>query len=122
MRAYQVVNFGVDELTLATLPEPVVTAGTVLVRVRAVSLNYRDLMVVKGFYNPKLERPRIPCSDGAGEIVAVGEGVTGAKVGDRVCGIFMQRWLDGLPSAEKSKEALGGDVDGMLAEYVLLRE
>ena len=122
MRAYQITDFGVKELTLATLPEPIVTTGTVLVRVRAVSLNYRDLLMVKGLYNPKLERPRIPCSDGAGEVVAVGEGVTRVKIGDRVCGIFMQRWLEGSPTAEKSKEALGGDVDGMLAEYVLLHE
>jgi NADPH:quinone reductase-like Zn-dependent oxidoreductase len=122
MRAYQVIDFGVEKLTLADLPEPVVAPGKVLVQVRAVSLNYRDLMVVKGLYNPKLERPRIPCSDGAGEIVAVGEGVTRVKAGDRVCGIFMQLWLDGPPTAEKSKHALGGDINGMLAEYVLLSE
>jgi NADPH:quinone reductase-like Zn-dependent oxidoreductase len=88
----------------------------------AVSLNYRDLMMVKGLYNPKMALPRIPCSDGAGEIVAVGEGVTRIKPGDRVCGIFMQRWLDGPLTQEKSKAALGGDVDGMLAEYALLDE
>ena len=120
MRAYQVMEFGVEKLQLVELPEPAVAAGMVLVRVRAVSLNYRDLMIVKGLYNPRLERPRIPCSDGAGEIVAVGEGVTRVQAGDRVCGIFMQRWLDGGLTAEKSKAALGGDVDGMLAEYVLL--
>jgi NADPH:quinone reductase-like Zn-dependent oxidoreductase len=94
----------------------------VLIRVHAVSLNYRDLMVVKGLYNSKMELPRIPCSDGAGEVVAIGSGVGRVKVGDRVCGIFMQRWLDGPLTAERSKAALGGDVDGMLAEYVLLAE
>src|SRR6202000_2595702 len=62
------------------------------------------------------------CSDGAGEVVAVGDGVIRVKVGDRVCGIFMQQWLDGPLTADKSKAALGGDVDGMLAEYVLLAE
>ncbi|HEY6412624.1 MAG TPA: NAD(P)-dependent alcohol dehydrogenase [Edaphobacter sp.] len=96
--------------------------GMVLIKVQAASLNYRDLMVAKGLYNPKMALPRIPCSDGAGEIVAIGEGVTRVAVGDRVCGIFMQRWLDGGLTADKSKEALGGDVDGMLAEYVVLRE
>jgi len=77
---------------------------------------------VKGFYNPKMELPRIPCSDGAGEVVAVGDGVTRVAVGDRVCGIFMQRWLDGPLTAERSKAALGGDVDGMLTEYALLTQ
>jgi NADPH:quinone reductase-like Zn-dependent oxidoreductase len=99
-----------------------IAAGTVLIRVHAVSLNYRDLRMVTGLYNPKMELPRIPCSDGAGEIVAIGAGVGRVKVGDRVCGIFMQRWLDGPLTAERSKAALGGDVDGMLAEYALLAE
>ena len=101
---------------------PQTAPGMVLIKVHAVSLNYRDLLMVKGLYNPKMALPRIPCSDGAGEIVAIGEGVTRVQVGDRVCGIFMQRWLDGPPTAEKSKAALGGDVDGMLAEYVVLHE
>jgi NADPH:quinone reductase-like Zn-dependent oxidoreductase len=99
-----------------------IAPGMVLVKVHAVSLNYRDLMMVKGFYNPKMAFPRIPCSDGAGEVAAVGEGVSRVRMGDRVCGIFMQRWLDGPLTAEKSKAALGGDVDGMLAEYVLLQQ
>src|SRR5438477_10581362 len=79
-------------------------------------------MVVKGLYKPKMALPRIPCSDGAGEVAAVGDGVSRVRVGDRVCGIFMQRWLDGPLTAEKSKAALGGDVDGMLAEFALLDE
>jgi NADPH:quinone reductase-like Zn-dependent oxidoreductase len=90
------------------------------VKVHAVSLNYRDLLMVRGHYNPRMALPRIPCSDGAGEVVAVGEGVTSVKPGDRVAGIFMQRWLDGPPSAETTPGALGGDIDGMLAEYVVL--
>jgi NADPH:quinone reductase-like Zn-dependent oxidoreductase len=101
---------------------PQTAPGTVLIKVHAVSLNYRDLMVVKGLYNPKMALPRIPCSDGAGEVVAIAEGVTRVAVGDRVCGIFMQRWLDGELTADKSKAALGGDVDGMLSEYVVLHE
>jgi NADPH:quinone reductase-like Zn-dependent oxidoreductase len=104
------------------LPMLQIASGMVLIRVRAVSLNYRDLMVVKGLYNPKMALPRVPCSDGAGEVVAIGDGVTRVRVGDRVCGIFMQRWLDGPLTAERSKEALGGDVDGMLTEYALLAE
>jgi len=120
MHAYPIRQFGVEYLELAELPMLQIAPGKVLIRVHAVSLNYRDLMVVKGLYNPKMAFPRIPCSDGAGEVVAVGEYVTRVRAGDRVCGIFMQRWLDGPLTAEKSKAALGGDVDGMLAEYVLL--
>src|ERR1700684_2420773 len=101
MRACPVTRFGLDHLQITDLPMPQAAAGTVLIKVRAVSLNYRDLMVVKGLYNPKMALPRIPCSDGAGEIVAIGEGVSQVKVGDRVCGIFMQRWLDGELTLEK---------------------
>ncbi len=89
-------------------------------KVHAVSLNYRDLLMVRGHYNPKLPLPRIPCSDGAGEVVEVGDDVKDVKVGQRVAGIFMQNWLDGPPTAERSRGALGGDIDGMLAEYVVL--
>jgi NADPH:quinone reductase-like Zn-dependent oxidoreductase len=92
------------------------------VGVRAVSLNYRDLMVVKGFYNPKMKLPRIPCSDGAGEVVAVGADVTLWKPGDRVVGIFMQNWFDGPLTASKARGALGGDVDGMLTDFIVLKE
>jgi NADPH:quinone reductase-like Zn-dependent oxidoreductase len=120
MYAYPITQFGVDHLDRVELPMLQTAPGMVLIKIHAVSLNYRDLMMVKGFYNPKMALPRIPCSDGAGEIAAIGEGVNRVRVGDRVCGIFMQRWLDGPGTAEKSKAALGGDVDGMLAEYVLL--
>jgi NADPH:quinone reductase-like Zn-dependent oxidoreductase len=122
MRAYQVRQFGLEHLEQVELPMLQIAPGTVLIRVRAVSLNYRDLMAVKGLYNPKMALPRIPCSDGAGEVIAIGDGVTRVGVGDRVCGIFMQRWLEGPLTAERSKAALGGDVDGMLAEYALLAQ
>jgi NADPH:quinone reductase-like Zn-dependent oxidoreductase len=120
MRAFPILQFGVDHLKQVELPMLQIAPGMVLIKVHAVSLNYRDLMVVKGLYNPKMALPRILCSDGAGEVIAIGEGVSRARIGDRVCGIFMQHWLDDPPTAEKSKAALGGDVDGMLAEYVLL--
>jgi NADPH:quinone reductase-like Zn-dependent oxidoreductase len=79
-------------------------------------------MVVQGRYNPKMKLPRIPCSDGAGEVVAVGAGVTSWKPGDRVAAIFMQNWQDGPLTAAKARGALGGDVDGMLADYVVLKQ
>ena len=122
MRVWQISEFGVDSLEFTQRPTPKPGPGEVLVKVHAVSFNYRDLLMVKGLYNPKLKLPRIPCSDGAGEVTAIGEGVTAWKRGDRVAGIFMQNWLDGPPTPAKVKGALGGDIDGMLAEYVVLPE
>ena len=122
MRVGQFSSFGIDSLEFVERPAPQPGPGEVLVRVHAVSLNYRDLLMLKGLYNPKLKLPRIPCSDGAGEVAAIGEGVTRWKPGDRVAGIFMQNWLDGPLTPAKAKGALGGDIDGMLAEYVVLRD
>lgn len=123
MKAWEIQGgFGLDKLTLAERPDPRPGPGQVLIRVRAVSLNYRDLLTVGGQYNPKQKLPLIPCSDGAGEVVAVGDGVTRVKPGDRVCGIFAQRWIAGEPSREKLRSTLGGPFDGMLAELVVLHE
>jgi NADPH:quinone reductase-like Zn-dependent oxidoreductase len=122
MHAWQISSFGIDSLEFVERAPPQPGPGEVLVRVRAISFNYRDLMMVKGLYNPKMRLPRIPCSDGAGEVQAVGEGVTAWQSGDRVAGIFMQNWLDGPLTPAKAKGALGGDTDGMAAEYVVLKE
>jgi NADPH:quinone reductase-like Zn-dependent oxidoreductase len=122
MRVWQIPTFGIDSLELVERLTPQPGPGEVLVKIRAVSLNYRDLMMVKGKYNPKLKLPRIPCSDGAGEVEAVGEGVTRWKRGDRVCATFFQNWQEGPPTPAKIKGALGGDIDGMLAEFVMLKE
>jgi NADPH:quinone reductase-like Zn-dependent oxidoreductase len=122
MHAWQISSFGIESLEFVERTTRQPSPGEVLVRVRAVSLNYRDLLTVKGLYNPKMKLPRIPCSDGTGEVIAVGDGVTAWQPGDRVAGIFMQNWLDGPPTRAKSMCALGGDIDGMLAESVLLKE
>jgi NADPH:quinone reductase-like Zn-dependent oxidoreductase len=122
MHVWQITTFGVDSLEFTEQPIPEPGPGEVLVKIHAISFNYRDLMMVKGLYNPKLKLPRIPCSDGTGKVAAVGEGVTAWKPGDRVAGIFMQNWQDGPLTAAKAKGALGGDIDGMLAEYVVLKE
>jgi len=122
MRVWQVPSFGIDSLELVERPTPVPGPGEVLVKIHAVSLNYRDLMMVKGAYNPKLHLPRIPCSDCAGEVAGIGDGVSSLETGDRVCAIFMQNWLDGRPTSANVKGALGGDIDGTLGEYILVKE
>jgi NADPH:quinone reductase-like Zn-dependent oxidoreductase len=122
LKQWQLSAFGLEFLTLIEKESAPPGLGQVQVRIHAISLNYRDLMVVEGRYNPRLALPRVPCSDGAGEVVAVGAGVTQWKPGDRVAGIFMQQWLAGRPVAAYAKSALGGDIDGMLATEVVLHE
>jgi NADPH:quinone reductase-like Zn-dependent oxidoreductase len=121
MKAFEIRDgFGIERLTMVDKPEPVPGPGQALVKMRAFSVNYRDLMVVTGTYNPRMKLPRVPFSDGAGEVVAVGPAVTRVKPGDRVTPAFMQKWIDGQPDVEKAKSALGGAIDGLLAEYVVL--
>src|SRR5262245_40487754 len=116
-------GFGLDSLTLTDRPEPRCGPGQVLLRMRAWSMNYRDLLVVKGLYNPTLRLPLGPLSDGVGEVGAVGAGVTRVKTGDRVAGLFMQNWLDGALTEAKARASLGGGgADGLLAEFVVLPE
>ena len=121
MKAYQLTaTNGPAALQLNDVPEPKPARGQVLVRMRATSLNYRDLMVATGRYGGSMSLPLIPLSDGAGEIAAVGEGVTQWKIGDRVTGTFFQNWLTGPVRREVHNAALGGSMSGMLAEYVAL--
>jgi NADPH:quinone reductase-like Zn-dependent oxidoreductase len=112
--------FGQENLKIAQLPEPAAGPGQVVVKVRACSLNYRDLVVSKGGYGNAVRPPLIPLSDGAGEVVSVGPGVSRVKPGDRVAGIFMQQWIAGPPDEAKAASAMGGAIDGMLAEKVCL--
>ncbi len=115
-------EFGIDELTFDELPVGQPGPGQVLVEIRSVSLNYRDYMVVTGKYNPKLSKPMVIASDGAGEVVAVGTGVAQFKVGDRVAGSFFQNWIDGRLTREYSKSALGGSLDGVLTTARLFQQ
>ncbi len=117
MKAYEINEFGIENLTLAERDEPQLKTNDVKVKFHAASLNYRDLMMVKGLYNPRLKTPLVPFSDGAGEVVEVGEAVTKFKTGDRVMPIFMQGWIDGAIDAQKARTALGGDLDGVLREF-----
>ena len=123
MKAWEIQSdTGIDALTLALRQDPQPGYGQVLVRVRATSLNYRDLLMVRGAYGSAIELPRIPLSDGAGEVVAVGEGVSRVRVGDRVAGIFFQDWISGELTRQSLKSALGGERDGMLAEFAVLSQ
>jgi NADPH:quinone reductase-like Zn-dependent oxidoreductase len=112
-------GFGLDHLALVERPEPRPGPGQALVRLRAASLNYRDLLTVEGKYNPKQKLPLIPCSDGTGEVVEIGEGVARVAPGDRVSPLFAQRWLAGAPTREKLRSTLGGPLDGTLAELAV---
>ncbi len=122
MRAWELRGNGVDTLALVERERPRPGPGQVLVRIRAASLNYRDLLVASGTYarGGPPRRPLVPLSDGAGEVVAVGPGVTRLRPGDRVAGAFFQRWIDGPFDAGKGASALGGAIDGVLAEEVVL--
>jgi NADPH:quinone reductase-like Zn-dependent oxidoreductase len=111
---------GFDSLTLVDRPRPGVGPGDVRVRVRAVSLNYRDLMVARG--SKKRARRIVPASDGAGEVVEIAGGVQRLAIGDRVAAAFFPTWLDGSLAEEHHASALGGSLDGMLAEEVVLPE
>jgi NADPH:quinone reductase-like Zn-dependent oxidoreductase len=123
MKAYRLHEFaGPEAIKREELPSPAPGPGQVLLRVTAVSLNYRDLLISKGLYNPKFRLPLIPLSDGAGEVVATGPGATRYKPGDRVMPNFMPVWVCGPPDDTKVRSALGGDVDGMLAEEVVITE
>jgi NADPH:quinone reductase-like Zn-dependent oxidoreductase len=123
MKLYEIRETkGIDSLIRIEREVPKPAAGEVLVRIHAVSLNYRDLLITQGKYARGLKLPLIPLSDGAGEVVAVGAGVTRVQRGDRVAGIFMQNWLSGEVSPYVARSALGGSVDGVLAEYVVFHE
>jgi len=124
MRAYQLPRggAGIDALVKVERPNPRPTYRQVLVKVAACSLNFRDLGIIRGTYRLPVRENVIPLSDGAGEVIEAGEGVRRIKVGDQVAGNFFQRWHAGEPGPDTHLNALGGGIDGMLAEYVVLEE
>lgn len=124
MRTYELKNIN-ETLSLAlneNRPMPKPGHGEVLIRVRAVSLNYRDLLIADGLYGRGTKVNVIPTSDGAGEVTAVGSGVTTLQTGDRVTGAFFPDWTAGAITSDTTAASLGGPVDGMLSEYVVLPE
>jgi NADPH:quinone reductase-like Zn-dependent oxidoreductase len=123
MKAWEIVgDGGIDALSLSERASPEPGPGQVKVRVRANSINYRDLNTVRAPARMGLKYPRIPNSDGAGDVIAVGPGVASIAVGERVAGCFFQDWASGEVSAAAMASAQGGPIDGMLAEEVVLNE
>jgi NADPH:quinone reductase-like Zn-dependent oxidoreductase len=125
MRTYELRGESIDGLARVERPVPQPGPHQALVRVHAVSLNYRDLLVANGTYprGPSVKERLVPCSDGAGEVLELGSSVAGLKRGDRVLGAFFQGWRDGPFDFEAAaSSALGGSIDGMLSEYVVLDE
>jgi len=120
MKAIQLKKFGFENLILVEEKVPTPAAGEALVRVEAVSLNYIDLAMTKGTYNPSLALPIIPGSDVAGIVEAVGDNVSQWKKGDRVVGSFFRKWISGKRTPEKVQRNVGGSIPGTLAEYITI--
>lgn len=124
MRVFQIEGgWGFDHLRLSTRPDPRPGPGQVLLRMKAASLNYRDLVVPdRGYGQYTGTLPLIPISDGVGEVVEVGADTSRVKVGDRVCPVFMQRWIGGELNLERITGSLGGPIDGVMADFMVLPE
>ncbi len=123
MKAWLLKDFGLKNLHLEEVPTPVPQAGELLVKVGAVSLNYRDKAIVDGIYEPlKVPKPLIPVSDAAGVVVAIGQGVSRFKVGERVNSTLYSRWIDGPPGPDEPDYCFGSPLPGGLAEYMIIHE
>ncbi len=124
MKAVEIQKFGLEHLTIVERPDLTPGPGKLVVKVRATSLNARDVLMAKGHYNPRQKLPLVPVSDGVGEVIAIGAGVERVKVGERVAGCFMQDYPSPpVPrDAKHLRSTLGGPIDGMLAEQVVLSE
>jgi len=122
MKAWALQGFGRQNLKMVDVPVPEPTANEVLVRVSAVSLNYRDKLVVEGLYNPELRFPVIQVADTVGEVTQTGKDVSRFKVGDRVITNYATKWIDGRPAADEVVHTLGNTINGGLAEYLILNE
>lgn len=121
MRALEARAFSLAALTLSERPVPRPQRGEILIRVRAASLNYRDLAILGGRYLENLPLPFVPASDACGEVVELGEEVTRFRVGDRVLPIYVQGWHDGLPTREqRTRKTLGAPLGGVLQDYIVV--
>jgi len=122
MKAYELAEFGIDHVRQITMDDPVPGSGQVLVRLNAASINYRDFMICAGQFAPPEDLPIVPLSDGAGEVVAVGDGVTSLSVGDHVSPLFFPRWMSGDALGDERAVSTGCEADGCLREYGVFDE
>ena len=122
MKSWLLENTGREGLRLVNISESKPGPGQILVRTTAVSLNFRDKLIIEGSYPLPITYPLVPGSDLAGKVIALGAGVSRFKVSDQVISLFRPKWLRGVPSREAARETLGGPLPGVLAEYVLLSE
>lgn len=122
MRVMQIEgDWGIENLRAGVRPDPQPGPGEVLLRMRAASLNYRDLVVLeRGYGNFTGTLPLIPLSDGVGEVVALGAGVNRVALGDRVCPGFFPHWIGGEPNLQRLVGSLGGPLDGTMAQWMCL--
>ena len=117
MKAWELHGFGRENLALTDKPIPKPSQTEVLVRVGAVSLNYRDKLLVEGFYNPGMRFPMTQVADAVGQVVEIGRDVTRFRVGHRVIVQYCTRWVDGPPHDNEGLHSLGNTIQGALAEY-----
>lgn len=123
MRAYEIQNdFGFDNLKQVEKPSPEPDSHQIVLDLKSVSINYRDIMTIRGHYNPNQPLPLIPFSDGVGVVSKTGDEVSRVKTGDRVIPIFAQDWIDGSMTRNKRASTLGGPRSGTLAEKICLHE
>jgi NADPH:quinone reductase-like Zn-dependent oxidoreductase len=123
MRAWLLKDFGLENLELGDVPTPTPLPGELLIKVGAVSLNFRDKAIVDGIYEPHLvPKNLIPVSDAAGTVVAVGAGVTRFRIGDRVNSHLYSRWIDGEPGPDEPAYCVGMPLPGGLAEFMIIHE
>src|SRR4051794_15632524 len=120
MKVWQIEgSYGIETLNIAEKPDPTPGSGQIVVAMKAASVNARDLMTVKGVAG-RFALPLIPFSDGAGEVIAIGDGVSRVVHGDRVCPMFFQSWLSGPVTRESRTQDLGGSLPGVLQEKMLI--
>lgn len=117
MKIIELPAFGLEHLRLAEMPDPQAGPGELLVRFGAASINFRDVQICTGDFAPNEKLPLIPCSDGAGDIVAVGEGISDLAVGDRVCPLFFPEWQQGEALGRERAISSGLEAPGTLREY-----
>jgi NADPH:quinone reductase-like Zn-dependent oxidoreductase len=124
MKVFQIQDdWSMDHLKIAERDQPEPGPGEVLLQVKAASINYRDLLVpLRGYGSFTGRLPLVPISDGVGEVVEIGTDVTRVSPGDRACPMFMQKWISGEPDLTKITSTLGGPIDGVMQEFMVVNE